>query len=105
VEKPERFPFVRGLSARQRERRLEQDEGADDVRVDEGHRAVDRTVDVRFGREVDHCGGPMVREGRAHGDAVGDVRLDERYARIVDHPGQVEQASRVRKLVDNDDFP
>jgi hypothetical protein len=42
--------------------RLEQAKCADDVGIDKGGGRVDRTVDVRFGREVDNGPGPMLVE-------------------------------------------
>ena len=46
----------------------------------------------------------MFRERLVHGVTVCDVSLDESDAWVVEHTGQVQQASRVRELVDNDDF-
>ena len=42
-----------------RARRLQQHERAHDVRVDEGPRAVDRPIDVRLRRQIQHCGRPV----------------------------------------------
>ena len=53
--------------------RLEQRHRALDVGGHEVHGAVDRTVDVGLGREVDHRVGPRVAEDAAHRLRVPDV--------------------------------
>ena len=84
-------------------RRFEQHERADDVRVDERLRAVDRPIDVRLGSEIQDGVRPRVGEHARHDVAIGDVALDERHARILQRPLEIQQAAGVRQLVDDDD--
>ena len=84
--------------------RFEQREGADDVRVDEGLGAVDRPIDVRFGRQIeDGVAAVHPRTRRAMAVAIGDVGLDESDARILNGPVEVQQAAGVGQLVDDDE--
>ena len=83
--------------------RLEQHEGADDVRVDEGVRAVDRPVDVRLGRQIQHSVGAGLFEDARHRRAIGDVAADERDARVLQRAFKIEQAAGIGQLVDDDE--
>ena len=56
-------------------RRLEQDEGAEDVGLDELAGRLDRAVDVRLRREVDERVAALDRA--RHGVGVGDVAFDQ----------------------------
>ena len=100
---------AKGVARRRRQatdkdtRDLEQREGADDVGVDEQTRTVNRPVDVRFGRKVEHGVGPMVGKGTGHGGSIRDVRLHEGHARIFQRPRQIEEAAGVGELVDDND--
>ena len=97
------------LPVRGRERRhvlprgFKQRERADDVGFDERLGVIDRPIDMRFGREVHDRVGTRIREGAGHGAGVRDVGAHERRARVFERLLQVEQAARVRQLVDNDD--
>ena len=72
---------LRALGRRQRRemraRDIEQRESADDVGLDERRRAVDRPVDVRFGREVDDRTGPMRLQQVRDEPAIADVAAHE----------------------------
>ncbi len=81
-------------------RRLEEDERADDIGLQEGPRFGDAAVDVRFRREVDDrvgAGGEVVDD-----DRVGDVAAHERVARVRRHLSQVGEVARVGELVEHD---
>ena len=82
---------------------FQQDERADDVRVDETLRAVDRAIDVRLGREIHDRNGLMLAEDAADRVTVRNVCADERDSRILQNVVEVQQAAGVRQLVDNDD--
>ena len=58
-------------------RRLQQSEGADDIGLDECGRAVDRAIDMAFGRKMHHRVGLMRREDLPHRRGVGDVGADQ----------------------------
>ena len=45
---------------------LKQDEGADDVCLDESGRTIDGTIDVAFRRQMDHHLGPEFLQRRAY---------------------------------------
>ena len=78
--------------------RFEQRVGADDVRVEERARVVQRVVVVRFGGVVHdgiRVGEELVNEGR-----VGDVALDEGDARV-GQPVEGCQVAGVRELVEH----
>jgi len=94
MEEPARLESPRGL---------EQHERADDVRVDERPRAVDRPIDVRLGREIQAGVRRVVLEDARHRRLIGDVGLDERHARRADGPLEVEQAAGVGQFVDDDE--
>ena|SRR5215204_1706895 len=74
------------------ERRLQQREGADDVGAHERRRAVDRTVDVALGGEMDDDVRREASDQLADFRAVDDVRLREAEAWILCHR---RQASRL----------
>jgi len=84
-------------------RRFKQRERADNVRVDERLGAIDRSIDMRFGGEVHDRIGMPIGEDASHGAGVRDVGAHERHARVFQRLLQVEEAARVRQLVDNDE--
>jgi hypothetical protein len=59
-------------------RRLQQDEGAHQVGLDERRRPVDRAVDMALGREMHHRVRLMLGEGRPHRPGIDDVRPQQR---------------------------
>ena len=65
-----------------RQRRFEQDIGADDVGVDELGRAIDRAIDMAFGREMHDPVWIKACEGVSDCGAVANVRAAEMIARI-----------------------
>jgi hypothetical protein len=85
------------------QRLLQERERAHHVRLHELPRPVDRPVDVRLGREVQHAGGAVPGEQCAHARRVRDVGLLEVVARRRLHLAQRLQVSGVRQLVDVDD--
>ena len=68
------------------EARLEQGIGADDVGLDERGRAVDRAVDVTFGRQVHHRVRSIPREQPVEATPVADVDPLEAIARALGNP-------------------
>ena len=82
-------------------RRFQQDERADNIRVDEGPRPVDGAVNVRLGGQVEHRRGPFVGKDPGHGVTVGDVRLDKRHTAVGERPLQIEEAPGIRQFVDD----
>ena len=79
-------------------RGLEQHEGAEDVRLDELARRLDRAVDVRLGGEVDDRIAAL--DGLGDPLDVGDVALDE-LDLVVGQPLEVLAAARVGQLVED----
>ena len=67
-------------------RGLQQGEGADDVGLHERRRAVDRAVDVAFGRQMHHRVRLVGGEDLAHRRGVGDVGADQHVAVVVRAP-------------------
>ena len=61
---------------------MQQREGSDDVGRDEVLRAVDRTVDMAFGRKVHYRVRPKLFENLSHGGGIRNVGLQEMIARI-----------------------
>ena len=73
---------------------------------DEFARTVDRTVDVRLGREMhDRLRADARRATRAPAVAIADVALHENMAGIVDGRGQRIEVACVRQLVQIDELP
>jgi hypothetical protein len=85
------------------QRLLQERERAHHVRLHELPRPVDRPVDVRLGREVQHAGGAVPGEQCAHARRVRDVGLLEVVARRRLHLAQRVEVPGVRQLVDVDD--
>ena len=85
------------------ERCVEQPECADDVRFDERRRSINRTVDMRFRRQMHDRVGLLVGEDAAHLPAVANVGLIEAIVRRTFHRAQRLEAARVSELVDVDD--
>ena len=73
-------------------RRFQQTQRADDVRLDEGGRAVDRAIDMALGGKMHHGVGPEVAERRRHRRRVADVHAGS-VARILDRSERVEVAA------------
>ena len=84
-------------------RRLQKDERADDVRFDEGARAVDGAVDVRLGRQIQDRVGPLLGEYASHHGPIGNIRPHEADAGIFERLFEVQQAARVGEFVDDDE--
>ena len=103
MKETERVARRRFETTDERPRRLEQHEGADDVGVDERPRAVNRSIDVRLRREVEHRGRPVFREDPGHRLDVRDVGLHEGDPRTPERRLQIAQAAGVGQLVENDE--
>ena len=82
--------------------RLEQFEGADEVRLNERRRAVDRPVHVRLGGEIEHRRRLPPIEERRHRRPIGDVALDEGELRMVVDVAQALEAACIGQLVEDD---
>ena len=57
--------------------RLQENIDSHDIGFDERIRSIDRSVDMTFGRKVDHGVGPECAEGLCDRCLVGDVGFDE----------------------------
>jgi hypothetical protein len=84
-------------------RRLQQIEGAHDIRLNEIPRPVDRAVDVAFGREVHHRVGPVRREDPLERLPVADVGMLEGVERRARDLRQIVEAGGVGEGVEVDD--
>jgi hypothetical protein len=82
VQQTEAGAARRGEASPIAQRLLQQDEGTDDVGLDEFARTVDRTIDMAFGGQVHHEIGLVAIEQRANASAVADVDLGEGVARM-----------------------
>ena len=58
---------------------------------------------MRLGSQVEHRRRLVLTEHPRHCGLVRDVLLHERQSAVVDDVGEIEQASRVGELVDDDD--
>ena len=81
---------------------LEQNERAGDVGLDEWRRIVNRSVDVRFGGKVDDRRRTALVKHRIHRRSVGDIRLNELNARILQRIVDAGQVSGVSQLIEID---
>ena len=80
---------------------LQQREGADDVGLDEGGRAVDGAIDMAFGREM-HDGIRLeALDHAAHLGRIDDVGADERIAGAVRYRRQRFEVAGIGELVDD----
>ena len=84
-------------------RGLEQGEGAHDVGAHEVARAIDRAVDMTFGRQMHHRIRLAGREDVLHCGRVGDIGTDQLVAVAVDRPFQRIFRRRIGHRVDIDD--
>lgn len=83
MDEPEPVAFSRRIEGGQvPEGRLEKDESSVNVGAEKDRRPFDRTVDMAFGRKVEHRGGTKGREHLVHGLGVGDIALDPQVAGI-----------------------
>ena len=64
--------------------------------------SIDRSTCVSAAR-FSTARGPVLGEHTLHRRAIGDVRLDEGHARIVQRALETQQAAGVRELVDDDE--
>ena len=82
--------------------RFEQVEGADHVGLDEIFGAVDRSVHMAFGGEVDHGARPVLRQQPLHQRTVADVALHEDVTGVAAQAGQILGIAGVGELVEID---
>ena len=88
------------------ERRVEQPDGADDIRVDEYARAIDRAVDMAFRGQMHDRIDLFLCHQRPHERRIADVGLDEAVVRGRRHVTQRVQIAGIGELVDvNDSQP
>ena len=85
------------------ERRLQQHAGAQDVGLEEDLRCIDRTVDVAFGRQIEHRLGAETGEGGRHLGAICDVSDEETVARQIGNLGEIVPVAGIGQLVDVQD--
>jgi len=88
MQKTERGAPLGGQAFPMAARGLQQGVRADDVGLDEGRRAVNGSVHMRLGREVEHGVGLEGLVDAVHGGVVADVGPLERIARV---PGRIAQ--------------
>ncbi len=81
---------------------FEQPKGANDVGLDEVFGALDGAVHMAFGREVQHCAGPVLGQQGIDQGAVAQVALHEVVAGIALQAGQVLQVAGVGEFVEVD---
>ena len=82
------------------ERRLQQHTSPLDIGLDKFGRAVDRAVDMRFGREMEDGVRVKRLKGLRHRLPIADVGLTKRITRVrLDRP-QRPKISRVGQLID-----
>ena len=84
--------------------RLEQLEGAVDVRLDERARAIDRAVHVALGGEMHDDVGLVILEDAAERAGIADVGVFEAVARVVGDTGQIVEVAGVGQLVEVQDL-
>ena len=82
--------------------RGKQAERADDVGLDEFGRAVDRAVDMAFGREMHDDVDVVFAKNSRHSGGVADVGLDEAIVRIILDLAQRGEIAGIGELVDID---
>lgn len=80
--------------------RVEQPQGADDVRLDERFRRIDRAIDVRLRRKVHDRVDLVVGKNAADEIAVPDATVDEDVARVTHELRQVGRIAGVREGVE-----
>jgi len=85
-------------------RGFEQGEGADEVGLDEVGRAIDRAIDVRFGGEMHHRIGAMLRENARDRRRIGDVDDFQRVAPALGERAKRRVRSSIGQLVEIDDL-
>jgi hypothetical protein len=85
-------------------RRLDQDEGAGEIGLDESGRPVDRAVDMAFGGEVHHHLRPELLDDRARCRCIANVGLCKTIARFFRHAGEIVEVPRIGELVEDADF-
>ncbi|MCY1231189.1 hypothetical protein D9M72_436280 [compost metagenome] len=83
--------------------RFQQREGANDIRLDELARTVDRPIHMAFGRKVNNSTRLVGREELVQCIAVTDIRLREHVPRIILDRRQRLPIARIGELVDVDD--
>ena len=86
-----------------RERAFEQRQRADDVRLHELGRPVDRPVHVRFGGEIEDRGRLVLGKDAFDERAIADVAVHELVAFVVAKRRQRVEIPRVGQLVEIDD--
>lgn len=83
--------------------RFEQAEGANDVGLDEVFRAMNRTIDMRLGGEIDHRTRLMLGQQLLDQRRVGDIAVDEQVLGVAIDGRQALQVARVGQLIQVDD--
>ena len=83
---------------------IEQDARADDIRLQEDFRILDRAVDVALRRKVDDDVRLFRLEDPVNGPTVGDVRADELELILFQRRRERLEVPRIRELVKADDL-
>ena len=83
--------------------RFQQAEGADDVGLDEVFRAVDRTIDMAFGGEIEHRARLVFGQQIRHQRAVAYVAVHEHVPLITGQRRQVFAVARIGQRIEVDD--
>ena len=103
VEEPERVALGGSQAAPVGAGRLQETEGADDVRGDELPRTVNRAVDVALRREMDDRPHAVFGEESLHERLIADVATDERVPGVAVEGGEIAHVPGVGELVEVDD--
>jgi hypothetical protein len=103
VEEAERGALGAGEARPMQAGRLEQGEGALDIRLHECRRSVDAAVDVALRREMDDRARPVPHQKRVDERTVEDVAVDEGVARVAVERREVLAVAGVGEGVEGDD--
>ena len=94
--------FSRPIAAPYRAARLQQIECADDIGVDEIAGTGNRTIHMRFGRQVHHVSDLMILDNLPHGDFVAEINFLERIPGMSGDAGQVGEVPGVSQTIEID---
>src|SRR5690606_29851712 len=79
--------------------------GADDVRLDEPGRTIDRTVDMALSGQMHDGIGHSFRDDRIHGRTIADIGLEEAVSGSIGNGIERAKAGRIGEAIDVDDLP
>ena len=82
---------------------FEQAEGADDIGLNEIFRAVDRAIDMRFGRKINHCARLVFSQQLADQIKVADIAVGKDMLGVAFETGEIFEIAGVGEFVEVDD--